>query len=1162
MTFCLRQRATYEPLSITHCLSLKAPRLSTPPQWHWSWPLESIAGDNAFANSANQSTIRHVWISTIRAVAVADDATLIAFVSQHGAVSLSRLNSELPPTPIVAPVHLLPTASDQWCRIATSVCFFQLQLSSPENLRTILAIGYTSGAVSFFDTKTANMLAVVKLHPTLPVRRLRYYPTFHQASTSVSYPSVSSNCGLFAVLAWSGTVVRLPANEISSLVSTPSNSFPVVDAHGAGCVVWNLSEQDAVVDAMVCGSAPSFICEQDESPPSAALRIVAVGVNPPVAAYSVSENPAFSARAAAARVANSFMSAARGFIMSRIGSKAESTISEADELREAITGDARHTASWTDDSSVSSSFLKMPDVRGTARKAFSGNLRDSLQRRLYTTGSRDQPPARSGSAPDEKALANERVLADKTASFSRTRTAYFSKVKSTSTTNDTALDNSVVRRKSSSLINEDVLDNFSNSARKLRIITRAVVAPHPYSLLASCDSLGRIFILDPHDLCVLRVLKGYRDANVAWFSDDGLFLVVQAPRLDVVELHGSFDPKRSGAFRVLPGTILVQTTCHKVFCVFPDGRLFEIVRSLSTMEMRSDDKSSQESSFVHKSNNNDVNGSVEQSNSVPSINDIEGRTSDYELVGKFTEAVKRDSASQAIECLQYVEEDYYKVTHLMATLVSCMSNVRPDVHIALASKAEQVASKLQNPDLVCRFEAHRRLAEAFQLIKADIKSIDPSTDRLRSSKYGPRLSEDDLGSDLSDFGMRDAMGDFSGLGFPLRLVASELEFLNCERFILSHQLVPAVDAQMDYEYIIQPRSDLSHDEQKLLAMTFYAKLLELDSVNVPTAGREHPTAAEIFLALDFHLGLSQEEITRGFVKFFLHAPLVFLLNTHVSIYASPLQCVVARICSQFSSDIVDPIIIDSCESTTRVANAVLLVRLCALHGDEALTDDCSNPYLELLDRLNEALVYHKITAGSNVVCNEYEQFTARRFYGVRGDGERHAVTSLIEANDYNRAMKIFNGMDGTRKMDSLSVHEAASVSEAALQACRKKCVGFIQGKDAKTISENVVAWIRAGQSGEAKTNTLQTGKNRLTCLYEIRAVLLAAHAFIPDSSIDAVRTMQLAEAMSALIKAEIGKNTDTVNENADSINDHNLADEHKKTLLEEMNDESILASKD
>ncbi|KAI8102077.1 hypothetical protein M9434_007136 [Picochlorum sp. BPE23] len=55
---------------------------------------------------------------------------------------------------------------------------------------------------------------------------------------------------------------------------------------------------------------------------------------------------------------------------------------------------------------------------------------------------------------------------------------------------------------------------------------------------ACCDSLGRILIISIRDGCIFKMLKGYRDCQVAWVNlgEDDANLFIYAPKRNVVEL--------------------------------------------------------------------------------------------------------------------------------------------------------------------------------------------------------------------------------------------------------------------------------------------------------------------------------------------------------------------------------------------------------------------------------------------------------------------------------------------------------------------------------------------------------------------------------------------------------------------------------------------------
>ncbi|PXF46699.1 hypothetical protein BWQ96_03525 [Gracilariopsis chorda] len=1102
MSFRLRHRAHFEPLSLTRTLQLRPPRLHTPRQWHWAWPLQPLDA----AAPPPPSPLRAVWASAVRAVAVADDASALAFVSHDGRAALLRPGSAPRPLAVVA-------QSAPLCTNATSLAFFHIAVTDRHPPRHLLAVSYHSGAVAFFDVNSATLLAVSRPQHQ-PVRRLRYYPTFHLIPHNPLYPVASTNSGLIALYAWTGAVARISATDILNLLAPEQ---PVFDPHGTNWLVWNLTAQHAVLDVAPCATDPSSICEPDPTPPHAPLRLAAAGLNPPLAAYSVTTDAAFSARTAAKRAASTMLSAARGFFLSRIGSASLTTDAPSAQELSPVIGVARHSASWADDFSALHTSISIGDMRDTARKSVNAVLqRGSLV--AEDVDLRTDAPLSAASALYRAFDFRKVLLEGEKASASQPQPQALP--------ND---DESVFVRKRS--LEAEVAARVARLPQNARIIERVVAAPLPCSLLATSDTLGRIFVQDPRDLCVLRVLKGYRDAQMAWLAQGGPLLVVYAPRLSVLELHQPLAQRRIDAFRLQSGTMLVQSSSHHVFVVFPDGNLYELKKSRKghVLADRSDKNRKLEASKLvlreekeqEKEQDSTEYTSIDENYS-PSVNQ---QAPDVELVDNFTKAVRKGYTSMASECLQRVEKDAYKLAYLMATLVTCTSYIRTEVHVALASKAAEIASRLENSDLVSRFEAHRKLAEAFGLLAADEIPFELTGDQARLTKYGHRLLEDDLGAGLAEFAvdeLKASSQQAKKMGKRSRRAMPETELINCERFILSHAIAPTLDVRANSDYQLQPRSDLEAEERVWLSKAYFLKLLELESVSVPTPGREHPIATDVFIALKEYIAFSEAEITRYFVTFFLNVPILSLLNTHVSLYASPLRCAVSRLCSQFPRDIVDPIITDACETTSAVPNAVLLIRLCAIHDSQVAGTEENNRFLESLGRLDEVLLFRKLVRGSSVSPEVSEKFVARRCTGVPGDAERHALTCLIDADDFNRASNIIVSLHGSRTKKNFDRQQSASISEAALHACRRKAAEFITREASKVLPAGVLTWILASQgSDEQSTRSeeeLYASKDRR--MREMRALLLNAHTYIVDSSVDAVRCLQLAEALSALLEQE------------------------------------------
>eukprot|EP00737_Agarophyton_chilense_P001891 gb/GEZJ01002140.1/.p1 GENE.gb/GEZJ01002140.1/~~gb/GEZJ01002140.1/.p1 ORF type:complete len:957 (+),score=136.55 gb/GEZJ01002140.1/:757-3627(+) len=883
--------------------------------------------------------------------------------------------------------------------------------------------------------------------------------------------------------------------------------------HATHWLLWNLGAQHAVLDVAACATDPSSICDPDPVPPQAPLLLLAAGLNPPLVAYSVSTDAAFSARAAAKRAATTMLSAARGFLLSRIGSSSTPQEAAPSPNLSPVVGVARHSASWADDFSALHTSISIGDMRDTARKSVNAVLQRG--RRVADDVEFSSDAGMYAASAIYKALQFRKAAYDPSADLALVA--------------DTAEEEpadptlaSFIRKRS---MDTEVAARIARLPQNTRIVERIMAAPLPCSLLASCDTLGRIFVQDPRDLCVLRVLKGYRDAQIAWLAHGGPLLVLYAPRLNVLELHQPLATRRADAFRLQPGSMLVQSTSHHVFVILPDGNLYELMKSRKGHALANHPASEPESQVKN------VIEDCESTSQMSKPPDMERelmpssseKAPDVELVDTFMEAVRRGRVSLAYECLQRVERDSYKLAYLMASLVTCTSYLRTEIHVAVSSKAAEIASNLKNTDLVSRFEAHRKLAEAFGLLAADQIPFELSAQQARLSKYGPRLLEDELGANLAEFAVDELTGGSgSSRSFRKRRaeVNPETELINCERFILSHTITPSLDLRAENDYRLQPRPDLQHAERVWLSKAYFLKLLELDSVSEPTPGREHPATSDIFAALSEFIGLSESEITCQFVTFFLSVPILSLLNTHVSVYASPLRCAVIRLCSQFPSDVVDPIISDACETTSAIPNAVLLVRLCSEHATGLSASEERRTFLESLFRLDEVLMYRKLVRGSSVSPEVYEKFVARRCTGVPGDAERHAITCLIDANDFNRAGNIIVSLHTSRASKNLNRHQFASISEAALHACRRKAAEFITKEGSKVLPSGVLTWILAAHGSETQSGEKESLSSRDRRMREMRALLLNAHTYIADSSVDAVRCLQLAEALSALLELE------------------------------------------
>ena len=114
------------------------------------------------------------------------------------------------------------------------------------------------------------------------------------------------------------------------------------------------------------------------------------------------------------------------------------------------------------------------------------------------------------------------------------------------------------------------LDTHSSVPDSLRRGTKIVLAPGKRGLAALADSLGRVCLIDLNTRSILRMWKGYRDAEIGFVRayDDtssssrrrpkasgaprklALFIVIYAPRRGILEVWSCVHGPRVGAFNI------------------------------------------------------------------------------------------------------------------------------------------------------------------------------------------------------------------------------------------------------------------------------------------------------------------------------------------------------------------------------------------------------------------------------------------------------------------------------------------------------------------------------------------------------------------------------------------------------------------------------------
>lgn len=1081
----------------------------------WHWPLrEGAAAIEHLPPDAYQS-----WLSRVRAAsALVESAgrTVFAFVSRTGTVVLARSGGGLRPLRV-------PEIHAHLAARAVSVALLELPSELPAAPACVAAVGYASGAVALFDARTAAFRCV-SLPVNAELRRLRFHANLHCANSDSEPPGA-----LFAV-ASSGELCLLPAIQISALLRAGRTAEPTA----RGWTLWTVPSRGRLIEAVPMGVASASICEIDPRGPRAPLRVIAAGAAPALCAYECSRDPVFSASAVAKKAASSVYSFAKGLFSSTSAQlstpEAPDPASDAGVDPTRVLASASLGAAWNDHEGADRTFTlrQVKSVGDSARKSVGAVLKAPSRVFRYSSVDTETESDTNGGSVTETG----------------SKTMFSAQRRTIAADDDDAdpangsMDAATLRDLLSQTSNGDVRSSVSFRATD-RVVGRIAAAPLACGLVAGVDNLGRVLVQDVRDMVVLRVLKGYRDAQVAWLAPPSNasqppLLVVLASRINVLEVHHAAVGKRIAAFRVSPGARLVCTPSFRVFCISPSGALHELVLA----DARAVPKRISNGVGVSRSETTGSKKREEASSllSPPTSPTHENpQPPDAESVRAFLEAARESNILRATEILESFNRDPAKVAFLMARLLirdDPQIGVSPDVHVSLAVAAHKRAAADNCPDLERRHFAHQRLAESYALLRQ------AADDRMReeaAQEYiaKPRLLfEDGIGRGLAEVAAlqkQDLNISENGTSQRLRL--------NCEDFIVAHAIAPTFDYDAKMAFSLQPKVELSMAEKETVRHTYFAELISGGcALEDAAATGDEPSSRHIFLALRNLHALPVAEIASLFVTFFLNSPLDVLLNTPVDLYSSGLRCMLARLRSSSNRKLVDEVILSECEAATvHAVNALLLARLCAADdvdvqlspGDADLGSTGKNGadksvtlgrFVHVAGLLEEVLHLRQLVAGTSVARNVILETSAQSVSGTRGGAELSAVRILLAHAEYAAATAVLHGLRESRG-SPLEWHQTSAVAEAAIVACRARASEIFSKNEHyyDVILPAVAFWIR----GENGFHTeLVSSSDDLTVTEHflgVRTVMLAAHAHVPDASVDAVRCLQLAEAMNAVM---------------------------------------------
>lgn len=144
----------------------------------------------------------------------------------------------------------------------------------------------------------------------------------------------------------------------------------------------------------------------------------------------------------------------------------------------------------------------------------------------------------------------------------------------------------------------------------------------------------------------------------------------------------------------------------------------------------------------------------------------------------------------------------------------------------------------------------------------------------------------------------------------------------------------------------------------------------------------------------------------------------------------------------------------------------------------------------------------------------------RRCTGIPADAERHAITCLVDANEFDKASQIIYSLYHSRKVKNVDGQLSASLNEAALHACRRKAAEFVTAESFSFLPKTALAWILATKRRHNETQVRDEAPSREQRMRGMCSLLITAHGHMAGFSVDAVRRLPLAEVMSALLNQE------------------------------------------
>lgn len=1033
--YILRHQHKLHPGTIRQSLytSINRPiHWSTEPQeWSWTWP-ETL-----------DTKTREEELHDITTIAAGKGGDILVFVGGNGGCCVCV--KEGGSCEVVA----LKCEEDR-ARVA--------EIFEMKGVGVVVVVGYESGVVRFFGVD--GRLRGVSKVGDVEVTSIKFVASFVFKGCVRDVEEDEENCGLFVRFGGKGLVGKVSVRGVRGILEE-SLKFGYV-ADGKGWVVWKLAH-DCAVDAAPAGEEPPAITEESSD---GSIRVVSVGVSPSIVATACSGEPSLSAGAVAVQAVGAIFGAARGLLYSKRGAVG---VQQQKATEQPVAGLASVSLDWNDNSAEHTDALQVQksvqsytrfNVRGNARrsvKAASSIIRSQVAKSAKAIGPNASNAAdlirdstglkrpRSRGSMDEPNSANM-VSGNASNGISRNNSRVTSVGENPLTVRVRALTRV-----------------FPNS----RIAQSVSIPPQPSTLFAIADNIGRVALHDSRDLCLVRLYKGHRDAQLAWITGyKETLLAIYSPPTCTLSLYSPLKNLRAQhtpliSFQ-LPSRSLMATnyTNYQLIFVAPSGHTFVLkLAKKGGYENSASPVASEETDNIRQ-------------------NQI------TKLFEDFIRFCKEENIEAA--CKMLSETSSKESAYLLSQLVTRKdTDVSAECHGAVA----QFAAARSPVPVRYRFDAHFRLATAASLLSRK-SSGDNESPTSTSPPSNPLIAD-----------VIPACEQHDTLEKGDTLPAS---LCSVRKFIQGHSLClrPCEERRDGDSNVLMLRRNKENSRQ-ILRMYFERSSGFDESINVVLKGTLGYTPADVGEALG-------EYLLEASLKVLSDAVESDVVREHLGLWPYTDMC-------------------DKLESSERVGNGLVIIRIMIAHRERHndIHGHDGSDLFTLMERLDACVKSYRILKAQGFKGRSSFAVTAESVTPGTLAGESVAVYVLIANGCFEAGMKVMTACTAI----SESAYQLRQVGQNAVQGARLVMRRALDSfGHMMTISSEVRDWITSGSSryGVKEESPMVMTKEYVHSLGEgLGGVLRVAMSCLEDASVESVRCWQLAGVTSELSTTVMSHKEDT-----------------------------------